>query len=546
VLSALPPHAAGFLVLVALALLPGLLVVRAPWTAVPALSVSFWVLSWWWLPIAGRSHVLQALLALFGVLAVLRLLPRHPVPPPPDYAGPPAPPPVTGPTTGDVPRLRSPASLTVVGVALAMLVPVPMWPHLPGREMAFNTTSTRLAQWRDGLPASYEPLLPLAPFGAHSPALPAVAADASILSGLDPGRSVVVAGLLSAALLLIGFFGLLATRLRPASAALAALLGLAAAPEPGFFAVWGEGGPVLALALGLSAATLLIGHTSRPSAVAAGMLLAAAALAQPLLTLVIAITSCWAARRGRFRGPLAGTLGRATAFLSGRSALPRSNRPPRAEDTSSMLAGSTPRYEGPSRALGRDDPVPVVLASGARDAASQTRRLALALGVAFVLAAPALLRLARALSPGEAWGVLRSPRPSELADLATGLALVALATVLAHLLVGARSRPGLFAGVLVAVSAALLLVAVHLGPAAGQVGPADLRALAALEREARPTEAVCAPPEVVDWVPALAGRPVGGFGEEAPRPWVPPAFREEARRGFRGACKKMDAKPRAP
>ncbi len=31
-----------------------------------------------------------------------------------------------------------------------------------------------------------------------------------------------------------------------------------------------------------------------------------------------------------------------------------------------MLAGSTPRYEGPLRAQGRDDPVLVALASGIR------------------------------------------------------------------------------------------------------------------------------------------------------------------------------------
>lgn len=486
-LSPLPAEAAGLLVLIALVLLPGLLVVRAPWTVMPALSVSFWVLSWWWLPIAGRTRVLQASLALFTVLAIVRLLPRHTVPPPPDYSGPAPPPLVAGPTTGDAPKLRSAASLTVVGVALAMIVPLPLWPHVPGREMAFHTTATRLAQWRDGLPASYEPLLPLAPFGVHSPAVPAVAADVSILSGLDPGQSLVVASLLSAALLLMAFFALLATRLRPPSAALAALLGLSAAPWPGFLAVWGEGGPVLALALALSATTLLIGHSSRPSAVAAGTLLGAAALAQPLLTLVVAVS-----------------LG--------------------------LWAGAT----GDSSGAGRTA------------ALAMTRRLALALGVAIVLAAPALLRLARALSPGEILGAMRSLQPTELADFVTGLVLFALATVVAHLLAGHRRRQGWLVGVLVAVSAVLLLVVAHLGPAAGQVGPADLRALATLREEARPTEAVCAPAGVVDWVPALAGRPVGGSGKEAPRPWVPPAFREEAGRGFPGPCRNMDAAPRGP
>ena len=36
----------GLLAFVVLLLLPGLLVVRAPWPAVPFLSLSFWALSW--------------------------------------------------------------------------------------------------------------------------------------------------------------------------------------------------------------------------------------------------------------------------------------------------------------------------------------------------------------------------------------------------------------------------------------------------------------------------------------------------------------------
>jgi hypothetical protein len=298
VFCALPPECSGLLALLALILLPGLLLVRAPWTVVPALSVAFWTLSWWWVPLGGRSRALQAALVLFGVLALLRVVPRHTVPPPPGHAGPEPPRPLTGPTTGRVPKLRSAPSLVIVTVALAAIVPWPLWPHAPGREMAFHTTSARLAVWRDGLPMTHEPLLPLSPFGAHAPALPTLAADVSLLSGLDPGRSVAAIALLSAALLLVGLFAVLAARLRPAPAALGALWGLAAAPWPGVLALWGEGGSALALALGLSAAALLIGHWSRPSAVAAGMLLAAAALSQPALTVVVGLGVAVALRAG--------------------------------------------------------------------------------------------------------------------------------------------------------------------------------------------------------------------------------------------------------
>jgi len=86
------PLAAGLLALALLSLLPGTLVVRAPWTAVPALSLAFWALGAWWPPLAGRGRFLAAALLAFGLLALLRLLPKHEVPPPPGWRVPPAPP----------------------------------------------------------------------------------------------------------------------------------------------------------------------------------------------------------------------------------------------------------------------------------------------------------------------------------------------------------------------------------------------------------------------------------------------------------------------
>ncbi len=56
----------GLLAFVVLLLLPGLLVVRAPWPAVPFLSLSFWALSWGWLFGASRQRFLHA--ALLGFL----------------------------------------------------------------------------------------------------------------------------------------------------------------------------------------------------------------------------------------------------------------------------------------------------------------------------------------------------------------------------------------------------------------------------------------------------------------------------------------------
>jgi hypothetical protein len=64
------PLAAGLPALALLALLPGALVVRAPWTAVPALSLAFWVLCAWWPPLAGRGRFLAAALLVFGLLSL--------------------------------------------------------------------------------------------------------------------------------------------------------------------------------------------------------------------------------------------------------------------------------------------------------------------------------------------------------------------------------------------------------------------------------------------------------------------------------------------
>jgi hypothetical protein len=469
---ALPPEAAAFLALLALALLPGLVVVRAPWTVVPALSTAFWTLSWWWLPLAGRARALQLALVGFSVLAALRLLPRHQVSPPPEYQGPAPPPLVRGPLTGHAPTWRSVPSLVVTVVALALAWPFPLWPHAPGAEWAFHTTSARLLVWRDAVPATYEPLLPIGPFGAHAPAVATLSADVALLSGLDAGRAVVVVAHLSVGVLLLGSFALVATRSKPATAMLAVLLALAAAPWPGFLALWGEGGPTLALALGVSAATLLVGHGSRPSAVAAGLLLGAALLAQPVLTLGLGLAvAAWSGREGR-------------------------------------------------------------------------GRLGLSAGVAAVLAGPGLFRLGQALSMGELVTASRTITATELLRFVTGLGLIALGIVVAHRLSSSHPRMRVLAGALVAVSTLVLLVRMDLGPASGQLPPAARRALAGLAKQGRPMDAVCAPVGLIEWVPALAGRPPGVTEPGMPGPWIPPLLREEWDRAPRRGCS-MELDPEA-
>jgi hypothetical protein len=184
-------------------------------------------------------------------------------------------------------------------MALALLLPVALGEHAPGPGLAFQTTTARLLIWRDGVPVTAEPLLPLAPVGAHAPALATLAADVSSLSGLPPARAVLLVVLAGTGLLLVGVFALQATWAPPRAAALGALLGLAVARGPGALAPWGEGEALLALGFALPAAALLLGRASRSSAVAAAMLLAAASLAQPLLaaTVVLLVVATAALRR---------------------------------------------------------------------------------------------------------------------------------------------------------------------------------------------------------------------------------------------------------
>ncbi len=99
----------------------------------------------------------------------------------------------------------------MLAAALALLVPLPLWHHAPGPRLAFQTTTSRLVVWRDGIPASFEPLLPLEPVGAHAPALATLAADVSLLTGVDPGKAVLAVVAAAAGLLLVGLFALHAT-----------------------------------------------------------------------------------------------------------------------------------------------------------------------------------------------------------------------------------------------------------------------------------------------------------------------------------------------
>jgi hypothetical protein len=296
---------AGF----ALLLLPGLVIVRAPWTAVAPLSLAFWTLSAWWPPAAhGRSRLLAAALVAALLLTALRLLPKQEVAPPPGWREPT--PPAPAPRPGlDPPPLRSWPSLLVLAAALLLLAPVPVWRNAPGARFAFQTTTARLAVWHDGLPRSGEPLLPLEPVAAHAPALATLVADVSLVARLDPGAAAPWVLAAAVALVLVGAYALHATWASPDAAAIFALSGLALAPSLDALAVFGDVEAIVALAFLLPAAALAVGHRSGASAVAAGFLLGAGSLAQPVLAAFAALASgAFALARASERRPTAARL----------------------------------------------------------------------------------------------------------------------------------------------------------------------------------------------------------------------------------------------
>ena len=264
----------GLVALLALLLWPGLVVVRSPGSVVPFLSLSFWLLSWWWVP-AGRerSSFLETALVFFVVLSLLRLL--KPLP------------------DGRPSRL----TLGVFILGFLCLVPLLWLPVAPGLSLA--STEARLVAWREGLPATYEPLLPIRAFGAHAPGLPMLAADVVLLSGVAPHRAVLLVALLACGLLVIAASTLLAragrSRLGLALAGIVATLTLLAV-RAGFAL---PGPATLAAALGLVALALLVRGTGRSPAVASGALLGAAFTVQALVALLLATAMAFVGSRPR-------------------------------------------------------------------------------------------------------------------------------------------------------------------------------------------------------------------------------------------------------
>jgi MYXO-CTERM domain-containing protein len=244
VLDALPLDARAVAAAAALAALPGVLVVRSPWRAMPLLSLAFWVTSWTWLDGGSRTQVLHGFLMVFGALVLLRIV-----------------------RPGPLPRLGRPQMLVVLG---AILVAVPQAQRVvpAGTRAPVDALAAELLAWHDGWPASFEPLSPRQPFQASG--LAAMAADVVLLSGAPAHRAVFAMTVAADALLLLALWSLAGTRAPSGRAAVAA----AAALLPAAAVATASG--VLASAFAVEAVALWHDRRGHPSAFTAGACVAAA------------------------------------------------------------------------------------------------------------------------------------------------------------------------------------------------------------------------------------------------------------------------------
>ena len=510
--------------------LPGIVIARAPWTAVPFLSASFWIVSWWWgIP---RRAFLQGALVPLGLLALLRLAAafRRVEPLPIGRPGWPA--------------------LLVAAAAAARLVPYAAWPVAPGADMSLHSLSALLLVWHDGLPLSYEPLLPIATFGAYTPGLHALAADVALLSGLPAYRAAFLVSAGAHGLLQVALYAVLKRFFAPGVAALAAVLGLGLARVPQAFFGWGANPTVLALAFVVAAAALLARGTDRSPAVAAGLFLGAAVVthamvaacalaAAPLVLVVLQGPSAQERARVRERFVIAGVVALVAAapfllrldftlsagerawladHLRTRYALDWQQRYTRVYALAVLryVVGSLNDAFLIASLLG------LVIASrdAARNAIRNRAPVAIAASMALLIGLAATAR-----SGGLGPVVLFPERP--LALLAV-LLCGGLAVLVERLL---RARRLLAIAMLAALGATAAERAhrYYWGGAANvMVGADDLAAMRWIEAHTGPLDVVCNDYGSAGlWVPALAGRAISA-------PHLPPFYFDEFKDGSKG------------
>jgi len=264
VLDALPSDARAFAAAAALAALPGVLVVRAPWRAVPLVSLAFWVTSWSWLFAASRTRFLHVGLAVFVALLFFRVIRPGPLP-----------------RRGWAQLMVVVTAVVLTGAQARRLVPA-------GTDAPIDALSAELLAWHDGWPASFEPLSARQPFEANG--LSAVAADVILLSGAPAQRALAAMTAVADIALLVALWSLACLRLPQGRAAVIAAAALLPA------AAWAEGSGVLAAAFAVEAAALWHDRRGHASAFTAGACVAAGLATDPAVALGALIVALLLAR----------------------------------------------------------------------------------------------------------------------------------------------------------------------------------------------------------------------------------------------------------
>jgi hypothetical protein len=301
VLDALGPDPRAIATAALLAGLPGLLVVRSPWRAMPALSLTFWVLSWTWTGDGPRLRTLHVALLAFITLAALRVM-----------------------RPGPLPRPR-PAHLVLALAAVLLAAPYLALAVPAGARMPLETVTAELLAWRDGWPRSFEPLLPVQPFRASG--LATLGGDVVLLSGSAAHRALLAAAALGDLVLLLALWSLAEVGTTRGRATVVAATAALATLDPA-----GTGPSALATALAVQAVALWLDRRGRPSAFAAGALVAAALATDPPSGLAALVLGGLGARLGLLRADRADAFPRERRRLALLTALvlavPVALRPP--------------------------------------------------------------------------------------------------------------------------------------------------------------------------------------------------------------------------
>lgn len=239
-------------------------------------SAAFWVVLFWFLDAAGLPFVpaawaVVALTAAGGFLGVWR----------PGPAAAPAAPPRRG--IGLVAAVLLAACLTRL---------LPVWTQLApsGADMSMHSYVAALVVEQQGIPASFEPILPFRGVAAYAPGFHTLMALAATIGGAEPLRAGLFVSCAVYALFALAAYAFLRRFAGPPAALAGALLAAFAAPQPQNQFASGTTPSVLALCFAALAGSVLLRAASawgRGEAPLAGLLLAACPLTHSIPAVVL-------------------------------------------------------------------------------------------------------------------------------------------------------------------------------------------------------------------------------------------------------------------